>query len=86
MRISAKELLAQRGQLDKDVVAALVDGALLDLHTPIDPAAKVEPRRPDHPRAIEVIRHPPAPVMAAPVDRPLTVNQDTIRPAISKCA
>jgi threonyl-tRNA synthetase len=82
MRISAKELLAQRGQLDKDVVAVLVNGALLDLHTPIDPEARVEPLRQDHPRALEVIRHSTAHVMADAVQRLFPGTQVTIGPAI----
>jgi threonyl-tRNA synthetase len=82
MRISAKELLAQRGQLDKDVVAVLIDGKIVDLHTPIDPPEKLDVLRQDHPRALEIIRHSTAHVMADAVQRLFPGTQVTIGPAI----
>jgi threonyl-tRNA synthetase len=82
MRIAPKEILAQRGQLDKDVVAILADGKLVDLHTPIEPPAKIEVLRQDHPKALEIIRHSTAHVMADAVQKLFPGTQVTIGPAI----
>jgi threonyl-tRNA synthetase len=82
MRIAPKELLAQRGQLDKDVVAVIVDGKIVDLHTPIDPPAKMEVLRQDNPKALEIIRHSTAHVMADAVQKLFPGTQVTIGPAI----
>jgi threonyl-tRNA synthetase len=79
---TAKELLAQRGALRDDVVAALADGKLVDLMTPIDPPQKLEPIPVDHPRALEVIRHSTAHVMADAVQKLFPGTQVTIGPAI----
>ncbi|MFO0556442.1 MAG: threonine--tRNA ligase [Polyangiales bacterium] len=82
MRIAPKELLAQRGQLDKDVVAVIVDGKIVDLHTPIDPPAKMDVLRQDNPKALEIIRHSTAHVMADAVQKLFPGTQVTIGPAI----
>ncbi len=82
MRISPKELLAQRGQLDKDVVAVIVDGKIVDLHTPIDPPEKLDVLRQDNPKALEIIRHSTAHVMADAVQKLFPGTQVTIGPAI----
>lgn len=82
MRIAPKELLAQRGQLDKDVVAVLIDGKIVDLHTPIDPPEKMDVLRQDNPKALEIIRHSTAHVMADAVQKLFPGTQVTIGPAI----
>jgi threonyl-tRNA synthetase len=82
MRITPKELLEQRGQLDKDVVAVLIDGKIVDLHTPIEPPAKLDVLRQDHPKALEIIRHSTAHVMADAVQKLFPGTQVTIGPAI----
>jgi threonyl-tRNA synthetase len=82
MRISPKELLAQRGQLDKDVVAVIIDGKIVDLHTPIDPPEKLDVLRQDNPKALEIIRHSTAHVMADAVQKLFPGTQVTIGPAI----
>jgi threonyl-tRNA synthetase len=82
MRIAPKELLVQRGQLDKDVVAVVVDGKIVDLLTPIEPPAKLDVLRQDSAKALEIIRHSTAHVMADAVQRLFPGTQVTIGPAI----
>lgn len=82
MKIPVKSLLAERGLLGNDVVAAIVQGQIVDLHTPIDPPEKIEPLRQDNPKALEVIRHSSAHVMADAVQKLFPGTQVTIGPAI----
>lgn len=82
MKQTVRELLQQRGALKDDVVAALADGKIVDLMTPIEPPAKLEPLSADDPRALEVIRHSTAHVMADAVQKLFPGTQVTIGPAI----
>lgn len=79
---TVKEILSQRGALSDDVVAALADGKLVDLMTPIEPPQKIEPLKATDPRALEVIRHSTAHVMAQAVQQLFPGTQVTIGPAI----
>ncbi len=80
-RKTGRELLAEKGLL-KDVVAILVDGKTVDLHTPIDPAAPITPILAVDPRGLDVIRHSTAHVMADAVQRLFPGTKVTIGPAI----
>ncbi len=84
MKITAGELLAQRNRRPRDVVAALVDGRLVDLHTPVEATetTTVEPVMASDPRALPVIRHSTAHVMADAVQRLFPGTKVTIGPAI----
>lgn len=77
-------LLLERDKgLHKDVVAALVDGELFDLHTPVPEGVdKVEPLRASDPRALPIIRHSSAHVMADAVQRLYPGTKVTFGPAI----
>jgi hypothetical protein len=44
-RRTPRELLSERGVLADDVVAVEVDGRIVDLHAPVDPAAQLRPIR-----------------------------------------
>ncbi len=82
-RATARELLEASGKLDADVLAVELDGKLVDLHTPI--TATVEqlvPVRRGTKRALELIRHSTAHVMADAVQRLFPGTQVTIGPAI----
>src|SRR3954463_15050888 len=76
------ELLEQRGELAKDIVAVSIDGKVVDLHSPVAADAKLEPIRSDDARALQVIRHSAAHVMADAVQRLFPGTQVTIGPAI----
>jgi threonyl-tRNA synthetase len=81
-RISPGQLLEKHGERTPDVVAALVDGKLHDLHTPVAATSEVKPIRAGEPGALEVIRHSAAHVMADAVQRLFPGTQVTIGPAI----
>ena len=51
------ELLKQRGELADDVIAARSNGQIVDLLTPVDSDAKLEPIRATDPDGLAVIRH-----------------------------
>jgi threonyl-tRNA synthetase len=74
------QMLADQGLLGPDVVAARVNGALVDLHTIVDPSATVQPVRVDDPGALDVIRHSTAHVMADAVQRLFPGTRVTIGP------
>ncbi len=84
-RKTARELLEASGLLDAEVVGALVDGRLVDLHTPLEVTASSAPPVPvrrDSPKGLELIRHSTAHVMADAVQRLFPGTQVTIGPAI----
>jgi threonyl-tRNA synthetase len=81
-RRTPRELLESRGQLADDIVAVLVNGTIVDLHTPVAEGTEVEPLRVGQPRALEVIRHSAAHVMADAVQRLFPGTQVTIGPSI----
>lgn len=80
---STRELVEELGKLDKMVVAARIDGALVDLHAPA-PAepGKVVVLRADHSDALAVIRHSSAHVMADAVQRLFPGTKVAFGPAI----
>ena len=81
-RKTPRELLSERGQLDKDVIAINANGRTVDLMTPIDPATPFEPIRASEPAGLRVIRHSTAHVMADAVQRLFPGTKVTIGPAI----
>jgi threonyl-tRNA synthetase len=83
-RLTPKQLLEQAGTYQPDVIAVRVGGELVDLHTPVDAAAKLEPVRYMDEEALEVIRHSTAHVMADAVQRLFPGTQVTIGPAIDQ--
>ncbi len=80
--VTPGQLLEKSGERTPDVVAALVNGKLKDLHSPVDPSSTVTPIKSGEPGALEVIRHSAAHVMADAVQRLFPGTQVTIGPAI----
>jgi len=76
------ELLRERGQLADDIVAVRIDGAVVDLHTPVAADADLMPVRASEPEGLRVLRHSAAHVMADAVQRLFPGTQVTIGPAI----
>jgi threonyl-tRNA synthetase len=67
---TAREVLDEHGALQKDTVAARVDGQVYDLHTPLpNGASEVKPIGAHDPDALAIIRHSSAHVMADAVQR-----------------
>ena len=79
---TARELLAERGQLTADVVAVRIDGKIVDLHTPLADAPAITPLKVGDKDALRVVRHSAAHVMADAVQRLFPGTQVTIGPAI----
>ncbi|HEX7666104.1 MAG TPA: threonine--tRNA ligase, partial [Polyangiaceae bacterium] len=79
---TAREILSEKGPIDKDVVAVTVNGELRDFHTPVDPTATIKAVRANEKLGLEVIRHSTAHVMADAVQRLFPGTQVTIGPAI----
>jgi len=77
-----RELLEARGELADDIVAVLFAGEVVDLHTPVPEGAELEPLRVGHPKALQVVRHSAAHVMADAVQRLFPGTQVTIGPAV----
>lgn len=68
--VTARARLEAQGSLSPEVVAARVDGSIVDLHTPIsETATTVTPLLLDDEAALAVIRHSSAHVMADAVQR-----------------
>ncbi len=82
MKQTARDILQERGALRDDAVAAFVDGHIVDLMTPIEPPAQLDVIRANDPRALEVIRHSTAHVMADAVQKLFPGTQVTIGPSI----
>jgi threonyl-tRNA synthetase len=76
----ARELLD--GQGGRDIVAARVNGKLVDLSRPVDEDATVEPVRADSPDGLDVLRHSTAHLMAQAVQSLFPGTQVTIGPTI----
>lgn len=81
MKVPALQLLKEHHRLSPDTVAALADGRLVDLHTPIVPPTELVPISADDPRALPVLRHSTAHVMADAVQRLFPGTKVTIGPA-----
>src|SRR5579864_5196217 len=82
MRKTPRELLAQAGKVDKDIIAVRTDGRTVDLLTPVDAGAQLTPIRATDKMGLEVIRHSTAHVMADAVQRLFPGTKVTIGPAI----
>jgi threonyl-tRNA synthetase len=76
------ELLKQRGELADDVIAVRSNGRIVDLLTPVESNAPLEPIRTTDADGLAVIRHSAAHVMADAVQRLFPGTQVTIGPAI----
>jgi threonyl-tRNA synthetase len=70
------------GKVGRDVVAARVDGKLVDLYRPLTHDATVEPVAADSPEGIDIIRHSTAHLMAQAVQSLFPGTQVTIGPTI----
>ncbi|MES1183738.1 MAG: threonine--tRNA ligase [Myxococcales bacterium] len=81
-RVSPVQLLEKHGGRTPDTVAVKVNGAIGDLHTPVDPNSDVTPIKVGDAAALEVIRHSAAHVMADAVQRLFPGTQVTIGPSI----
>jgi len=81
-RKTPREILQERGQLDKDVIAVNAMGRTVDLLTPVDPSTPMEPIHAKDPAGLRVIRHSTAHVMADAVQRLFPGTKVTIGPAI----
>jgi threonyl-tRNA synthetase len=82
MKKTPREILQAQGKLDKDVVAVKTDGRVVDLHTPVEETAALQPLRATDPEGLQVIRHSTAHVMADAVQRLFPGTKVTIGPAI----
>ena len=82
MQKTPREILSERGQLEKDVIAVDVGGRTVDLMTPLDEGAALEPIHANDPAGLRVIRHSTAHVMADAVQRLFPGTKVTIGPAI----
>jgi threonyl-tRNA synthetase len=82
VRRTPRELLQDRGELADDIIAVSVSGEIVDLHTPIDASSSFDVIRAGDKRALEVIRHSTAHIMADAVQRLFPGTQVTIGPAI----
>ena len=76
-----KEVLLD-GRKSRDVVAARVNGKVVDLSRPLEEDAKVEPIPTDSPEGIEVLRHSTAHLMAMAVQALYPGTEVTIGPVI----
>ena len=74
--------LAAAGSLDRDTIAGLVDGEVLDLQTALPAGATPAPVRPRDEEALHVLRHSAAHVMADAVQRLFPGTKVTIGPSI----
>ncbi len=80
---TAKELLEGAHLLAEDIVAVRVNGAIVDLLTPIPADSDITPVRASEPDGVEVIRHSTAHVMADAVQRLFPGTKVTIGPSIA---
>ncbi len=76
-----RQILLAQNKLDKHVVAARLDGHIVDLHTPVDATSVLEPIHATEPQGLEVIRHSTAHVMADAVQRLFPGTKVTFGPA-----
>ncbi len=79
---SAADALEQKRLLGSDVIAAKVNGEVVDLSRALPGEARVEPVRADSPEGLEVLRHSSAHLMAQAVKRLFPETQVTIGPVI----
>ncbi len=79
----AFEVLKEAGLLDKQVVAALLDGKPVDLSRALESDATLAPVGVDSPAGIDVLRHSTAHLMAQAVKRMFPAVEITIGPVIT---
>ncbi len=80
---TAREVLAEREQLTKQTVAAMVDGKVFDLHTALPTTyTKLTPIESHQDTALSIIRHSSAHVMADAVQRLFPGTKVAFGPAI----
>ncbi len=81
---TAQEVIAETsGKAARRAVAALVDGRLVDLKTPVEPGRAVEPVLPGSDEALEILRHSTAHIMAQAVKELFPGVKVAIGPAIA---
>ena len=82
-RQTARELLGERLDKDKQIIGVKVAGKVYDLHTPVEVAADatIAPVRSDDADGLRIIRHSTAHVMADAVQRIFPGTKVTIGPA-----
>ena len=79
---TAGDVLAQAGKRDGQTVAATLDGALVDLLTPLHVGGELKPVSRQAPQGLEVLRHTAAHVMAQAVSRLFQDVEFAIGPVI----
>ncbi len=79
---TAREALEAKGLLGPTVVAAKVNGDVVDLSRPLEHDCHLEPVPADSPEGLEVLRHSSAHLMAQAVKRLFPDTQVTIGPVI----
>ncbi len=77
----ARDVLIDRGLLEKDVVAVSINDKTVDLHTPIDEATVLTLIRAAEPRGLALIRHSAAHIMADAVQKLFPGTKVTFGPA-----
>jgi threonyl-tRNA synthetase len=81
-RKTPRALLEEKGPIPADVVAVLISGQIVDLHTPVDADSTMTPVRVNEPKGLDIIRHSSAHVMADAVQRLFPGTKVTIGPSI----
>lgn len=81
MKSTARDILKDRNRLPGNAVAALADGKLVDLHTPIEMPTDIAPLMSDDARVLPLVRHSTAHVMADAVQRLFPGTKVTVGPA-----
>jgi len=79
---TARDALQACGQLDAEVIAAKVDGRVVDLSRPLVSDCRIAAVRADSPEGLDVLRHSSAHLMAQAVKRLFPEAQVTIGPTI----
>ena len=81
-QVTPRELLEAQGKLTPEVVAARVDGRVVDLHTPVGGSQTATPILLKDPDALPIIRHSTAHVLADAVQRLYPGTKVTFGPAV----
>jgi threonyl-tRNA synthetase len=80
---SVKEILEEAGKLEKDTVAVLYDGEIVDLLTPVTASAdELSPLAASDPQGLEVVRHSAAHILADAVQQLFPGTKVTLGPTI----
>src|SRR5574337_2083162 len=80
---SALDALKALGRFNRHVIAARVDGRVVDLAAPLTQDCAVVPISVDSPEGLEILRHSTAHLMAQAVKRLFPQVQITIGPTIT---